>query len=195
MKNAQYIEIYGGDDDAVMCTLPGVTGVVMPVGLVAPAADFHDTGWLSEDGISWDDTYDKVTITAHQGGVEVIEVISKAGREFKFQCLEETALTMGLRYPGYVPTEVAGTPAGKPKVYGGEVPVPTSDVRSWIIGTYSISNPGHRTRKVVPKGQVSGVGSLVAKRGEVSIYEFTVKVLEGRFFIYGNSPGMAPAAP
>lgn len=189
-NTSTYIEIYGGDDDTVMTTDYGVTGTAMPTGLSQPSAAFEETGWLSEDGIDWDDTYDKVTITAHQGGVEVIEVITKTSREFKFRCLEETAKTMGLRYPGFVPA-VSGTAPNQ--VFGGEVPTPTADVRPWIVDQYSISNPGHRIRKVVPRGQVSGNGTLVAKRGAVSIYEFTVKVLEGKFFIYGNSPGLNPA--
>ena len=188
-NDATNIEIYGGDDDAVLTTDYGVTGATLPVGLAAPAATFEEVGWLSEDGLSWDDSYDKVTIVAHQGGTEVIEVTIKTTREFKFQCLEETAMTLGLRYPGFTPAPVAA----EPTTFGGEVPTPTADVRPWIVDLYSISNPGHRIRKVVPRGQVSSVGTLVAKRGEVSIYEYTVKVLEGKFFIYGNSPGLNPA--
>lgn len=188
LLHSEFAEIYGHDDDMVACA---------PLGTVAPAAltdlddPFSSAGWLSEDGISWEDSYDKVTITAHQGGVEIIEVTTKTARSFKFQCMEETALSLGLRYPGFVPAET-GVGSG---IFGGEVPTPTADSRIWVIDTFSISNPGHRIRRVVPKGQVSEVGTLVAKRGEVSIYEFTVKVLEGRFFIYGNSPGLKPATP
>lgn len=187
MKVASNIQIYGGDDDAVLTTAFGVTGTALPVGLAAPVAAFTEVGWLSEDGISWDDTYDKVTITAHQGGVEVIEVFTKTTREFKFQCLEESAFVLGLRYPGFVPASQAGPPVS----WGGEVKSPVADVRPWLIDTYSISNPGQRLRKAIPRGQVSSVGTLVAKRGEVSIYEYTVKVLEGKFFIYGT--GLNPA--
>lgn len=177
--DATNIEIYGGDDDVVMVAPIGTTA---PVGIAEPTAAFQNVGWLSEDGISWDDATDKVTITAHQGGVEVIEVTTKVTRTFKFQCLEETALVLGLRYPGFAPAQVGTEP-----VYGGEVPTPVTDRRVWIIDTYSISNPGHRVRKVVPIGQVSTVGTLVMKRGEVSVYEFEVKVMEGKFFIYGTN--------
>ena len=133
--DATNIEIYGGDDDVVMVAPIGTTA---PVGIAEPTAAFQNVGWLSEDGISWDDATDKVTITAHQGGVEVIEVTTKATRTFKFQCLEETALVLGLRYPGFTPVQVGAEP-----VYGGEVPTPVTDRRVWIIDTYSISNPGH----------------------------------------------------
>lgn len=177
--DATNIEIYGGDDDAVMVAPLGTTA---PVGIAAPTAPFKNVGWLSDDGISWDDATDKVTITAHQGGVEVIEVTTKVTRTFKFQCLEETALVLGLRYPGFTPVQV-----GTEQVYGGEVPTPVTDRRVWIIDTYSISNPGHRVRKVVPIGQVSTVGTMVMKRGEVTVYEFEVKVMEGKFFIYGTN--------
>ena len=67
------------------------------------------------------------------------------------------------------------------------MPTPVTDRRVWIIDTYSISNPGHRVRKVVPIGQVSTTGTLVMKRGEVTVYEFEVKVMEGKFFIYGTN--------
>lgn len=184
-NNSRNIQIYGGDDDAVSV---GPFPTVIPPGLDALPAGMGDVGWLSEDGISWDDSADKVTITAHQGGVEVIEVTTKVARSFKFQCLETTARTMGLRYPGFVPTKVGTT-----DVYGGEVPAPTADPRTWVIDTYSISNPGDHERKVIPKGQVSTTGTVVAKRGEVSILEYEVKVMEGKFFIYSNAPGMVPA--
>ena len=45
----------------------------------------------------------------------------------------------------------------------------------------------NRVRKVVPIGQVSTVGTLAMKRGEVTVYEFEVKVMEGKFFIYGTN--------
>lgn len=189
MNTTGYIEIYGGDDDAVLTTAPGVTGVVLPTGLTEPPVTMEEVGWLAEDGIDWDDSYDKVVITAHQGGTEVIEVTTKTERTFKFRCLEETAMSLGLRYPGFAPAAVAGQTG----VFGGEVPSPTADVRPWIIDLYSISNPARRHRKVIPQGQVSEVGTLAAKRGEVSIYEFTVRVLGGKFFIYGNSAGWDPA--
>lgn len=182
MNTSANIQIYGGDDDAVSVAPFGTTA---PVGLATLAAPFKGVGWLSEDGISWDDSTDKVTIVAHQGGVEVVEIITKVAREFKFQCLEETALVLGLRYPGYVPTTTAG-------VHGGEVPAPAADPRVWILDTFSVSNVGDQLRRIVPKGQVSGTGTLVAQRGATSIYEFTVKVLEGKFFIYSNAAGMAP---
>ena len=186
-NEAAYAEIYGHDDDVVAVAPVGTT---LPTGLAALVAPFKGLGWLSDDGISWDDNYDKVTVTAHQGGVDIIEIITKVQRSFKFQCLEETAQTLGLRYPGFVPTATGVAPD---VVYGGEVPTPTMDPRAWVIDTFSISHAGHRTRKVIPKGVVSEVGTLVAKRGEIAIYEYTVKVLEGRFFFYGNSPGLNPA--
>ena len=188
LLHSEFAEMYGHDDDMVACA---PLGTVAPAALTDLADPFSSVGWLSEDGISWEDSYDKVTVVAHQGGVEIIEVTTKTARSFKFQCLEETALQLGLRYPGFVPVETA-TGSG---IYGGEVPTPISDPRVWVVDTFSISNPGHRIRRIVPKGQVSEVGTLVAKRGEVSIYEYTVKVLEGRFFVYGNSAGLAPASP
>ena len=192
VNEASNIEIYGGDEDAVSV---GPFPTAIPPGLAELPAGMAGVGWLSEDGITWSDSLDKVTITAHQGGVEVIEVTTKIARSFKFQCLETTALTMGLRYPGFKPTGVAPAGAGGKAVYGGEVPTPINDPRTWVIDTFSISNPGNHERKVIPKGQVSTTGDLVAKRGEVSILEFEVKVMEGKFFIYSNSAGMAPATP
>ena len=39
-NDATNIEIYGGDDDAVLTTAYDVTGATLPVGLAAPAATF-----------------------------------------------------------------------------------------------------------------------------------------------------------
>ena len=190
-KVAENIQIYGGDSDAVFTAPFGSTGVTLPTGLTVPAAPLSDVGWLSEDGLSWDDTYDKVTIVGHQGGVEVIEVFTKTAREFKFQCLETTARQLSLRYPGWTPVASGVAPN---QFYGGEVPAPVADIRPWVVDAYSISNPVKgQLRRVVPRGQVNNVGTLIAKRGQVSIFEYTVKVLEGKFFIYGDSAALAAA--
>ena len=181
------IEVYGADEDLVSVAPFGTT---LPVGMAALAAPFVDLGWLSEDGVDWEDSISTKEFKGHQGGRTVLTVIEAVDRKFKVQLLEETAKTLGLRYPGWEPTAIPGT-GGEPTVYGGEVPAPKTDYRVFVIDLHSIANPGHDKRYVIPKGQVVGTGTVVHKRADMTILEYEVSVAEGKFFLYYSNPAFA----
>ena len=188
LNNAN-VEIYGGDLDMVAVA---PHGTVLPVGMVDLAAPFKDVGWLSEDGIDWDDDVDTTDVTGHQGGRIVVKIPASVSRTFKFQCLEETALTVGLRYPGWKSTKVEPT-AGEPASYGGLIPGPKADPRVYVLDLHSITNDGHRKRYVIPDGSVTEVATINHKRGDTAaLLEFTVEALEGLAYLYyTNKAGFA----
>lgn len=179
------INIYGGDLDMVAVA---PFGTELPVGLTELKAPFKDCGWLNEDGIDWEDSYETSDFKGHQGGKTVISLPTSVDRTFKFVCEEETALTVGLRYSGFTPKQV-----GSEQAYGGEVPAPKMDPRAWVIDLHSISQDGIRKRFVIPKGVVSEVGTISHKREDMTLYEFTVKVMEGKFFMYSNAASWKPS--
>lgn len=179
------IQIYGDDLDIVAVAPFGTT---LPVGLADLTTPFVDVGWLSEDGIGWDDSMEVTDFKGHQGGKTVLKIPTSVSRTFKFQCEEETAVTLGLRYPGFTPAKVGETTA-----YGGEIPAPRMDPRAWVIDLGSITQDGVRKRYIVPKGVVTEVGTLEHKRAGITMYEFTVEALEGKVFLYSNAPAWAPA--
>lgn len=179
------IQIYGDDLDIVAVAPVGTT---LPVGLAPLAAPFKDLGWLSEDGIDWDDAYDATDFKGHQGGKTVLKLPTGVSRTFKVQCLEETATTLGLRYSGFAPQQIETT-----QVYGGEIPAPKMDPRVFVADMKSITT-GKTKRYVVPKGVVTEVGTLQHRRSGITIYEMTIEALEGKAFLYSDAPGWNPAA-
>lgn len=189
--NNQNAEIYGGDLDMVAIA---PFGTELPVGMVDLKAPFKDLGWLSEDGIDWEDEIDTTDVPGHQGGKIVIKIPSNVSRTFKFQCLEETALTVGLRYPGWKPTEIASA-SSEPASWGGAVPGPTMDPHAYVIDMHSITNSGHRKRYVVPNGVVTETATISNKRSDATLYEFTVEALEGLVYLYfsGNETAFKQA--
>jgi|GEM_PF-4365244 len=178
------IQIYGDDLDMVAVAPLGTT---LPAGLADLAAPFIDLGWLSEDGIDWDDSYETSDFKGHQGGKTVLKLPTGVGRTFKVQCLEETYYTVGLRYPGFKPAKI-----GSEEVYGGELPGPKMDPRVFVADLKSITT-GKRKRYVVPKGVVSEVGTLQHRRSSITMYELTIEALEGKAFLYSDAPGWAHA--
>lgn len=191
VNDTDNILIFGGDDDAI-ATAP--LGTAMPTGLTELTAPWGGLGWLSEDGIEFDEKVDSTDFKGHQGGATVASIINSEDKTFKFQCLETTARTMGLRWSGLTIAE-QGTGTG---VYGGEVKGALSKSFGLVVDQFAINaflpdgSPIHE-RYAVPKATVSDKGTMVAKRDEMRVLEFTAKVI-GNFFFWTNNPAMAPVA-
>ena len=101
MKNYDNIRVYGDLDSGVWV---GNKGAQAPTDLTTDPAEHTELGWLSEDGISMDRSEDATSFRAHQGGTVVRRKKTAVEDSFTFQCLEETADAMGLRYAGQRPT-------------------------------------------------------------------------------------------
>jgi hypothetical protein len=176
-KNLANIHIYGEDASAVFV---GALGTTAPVALAAPATPIRDVGWLSEDGIDIDRKAEIKRFKAHQGAKVVKVKVTGTENSFKFQCLEETALVLGLMHAGS--TGVTTTGITTVTVPGGM----SSDPRMWIIDEYEGTT---QARWVFPNGTVGDRGTIAYKSDEMTVYEFTVDVV-GDFTYITNSPSV-----
>ena len=168
----------GGDDSAVYVAPKGTTG---PTSLAAPGVTYDDAGWLSEDGISFSRSEDRQVFRGHQGGKIVKRRTSSVDDTFKFQCLETTAVTLGLLYKGQEPTVATGV--ATIHVTGQTV----NDERAWVLDEFL--DDGSTMRYVIPNGTAETTGDVVWKTDELTVYEFTVGV-NGDYFVITDAPGV-----
>ena len=174
------IRVYGDLDSAVYVAPKGVT---LPADLEEPGVDFTELGWLSEDGISEIRSEDVQTFRAYQGGTVVRRKKTSVEDSISFQCLEETATVLGLRYAGV-----------EPEVTGGVAKITVAnqtrdDSRAFVV---DVVDGDYTKRYVIPVGYV-GTGSVVHSNSAMTIYEFTVTI-QGDYDILTNSPGVAGVA-
>ncbi len=163
-KNVENIRLYGGDSDSVWCAAKGSTG---PTTLGSLDVAFKEVGWLSEDGIeSSIDGAEVVKFAAHQGGATV-RTKSKAGTyQFKFVCLETTALTLGLIH-GQITWTITGLIARGVIGAGGPPEM------AWVVDKYDAEASIH-DREVYASGTPQLTGAVRAKHDEMTMLEFTV---------------------
>lgn len=173
-SNLGGIRAYGDIPTAIFVAPLGTTG---PVALAAPAVTFKDVGWLSEDGISLDRSADVKKFKAHQGGTIVKVKVTGTDNSFKFKCLEETAVTLGLMHAGS--TGVTTTGVSTVTIPGGI----RTDPRAWVVDEYE---GAIQTRYIIPSGTVTDRGAISMKTDEMTEYEFTVEVT-GDFSMVTNS--------
>lgn len=163
-KNLANIRIYGGDASAVFVA---PTGTAAPVDLAAPAVAYVELGWTSEDGIDFGRTPEVKKFKGHQGGAVVRTKIIGTENSFKFQCLEETAVVLGLMHAG-------STGVTTLEVSNIHIPsVMTPDLRAWVIDEYD----DEIQTRYTAEGQVGDRGNVVMKTDEMTVYEFTVDIV------------------
>lgn len=164
-KNIAAIIGYGGDLSAVFVAPKGTTG---PIGLAAPAVTYKEVGWLSTDGIAFGRKEDNQVFTAHQGGKIVKRKTASVNDTFKFQCLETTAVTLGILFKGQTPVVV--TNVATITVTAQTV----NDARAWVIDEKG--DDGTTMRYIIPSGNVETTADVVYKTSDMVVYEFTVGV-------------------
>lgn len=179
-KNLANIRIYG-DADSVVYLAP--KGTTLPVDLVAPAAAFQDLGWLSEDGVDITRESSSNDFTAWQGGTIVRSKVSGVKDTIKVVCLEETAITLGLLYPGSTSTTTTGTT--KISVPGGS----SSNEKALVV---DFMDDAVTKRYAIPRAEVTGTGTVSHKNTDMTMYEFTFTIYGG-FDIITNNPAAAVA--
>lgn len=179
-KNQANIRIFGDDGDAVYVAAKGAT---FPTALAAPAVAFSEIGWLGEDGINLDQSLTVNKFNAHQGGAQIRQKKSGVERSFTFQALEETAITLGLYYPG-ITGVTSGTAPNQVTTFS--VPAGSrSDERAWIVDSFDGTV---QKRHNIPVGEVGETGTISHTNSGLAIYEFTVNIF-GAFTIVTNAAG------
>jgi hypothetical protein len=168
----------GGDDSAVWVAAKGST---LPTTLADPASPFESVGWLSVDGISFARSEDRQTFRAHQGGTIVKRKTTGVDDTFKFQCLETTALTLGLLYKGATPTVATGV--ATIAVTNQAV----ADERAWVLDEFL--DDGSQLRYVIPVGSAELTAEVAWKTDDMTVYEFTVGV-NGDYTVITDAPAV-----
>lgn len=179
-KTLANIRIYGDESSAVYVAPKGTTG---PTTLAAPAVAFADLGWLSEDGTEIGRETSATDFTAWQGGTIVRSKVSGVKDTIKVTCLEETAIALGLYYPGA--TTVTTTGVSTITVPGGSKSNEKALVVDFLDDTIT-------KRYVIPRAEVTGVGAIAHKNTDMTMYEFTFTIYGG-FTIITNNPALASA--
>lgn len=163
-KSRDNIRIYGDDNSGVFVA---AVGVAAPIGFAVPGVGFTELGWLSEDGVDLDRKEDVAEFKAWQGGTLVRKKTTSVDDTFKFQCLEEQAVTLGLYYKGAVAT--AGSGFATYAITNQSV----SDERSWLI---DFKDDAHSKRYLIPTGEVTERAEIPHKNSDLTLYEFTVSI-------------------
>lgn len=173
------VRVYGDLDSAVYVAPKGST---LPTTLDAPASPFEELGWLSEDGINENRSEDAQTFRAYQGGTIVRRKKTSVEDSITFQCLEETAAVLGLRYAGQTPEVATG-------VATIHVTNQTKDdPRAFVI---DVVDGDYTKRYAIPVGYV-GSGTVAHSNSAMTVYEFTITI-QGDYDIITDSPGVAGA--
>lgn len=163
-KNRDNIRIYGDDDSGVWTAPKGSTG---PSTLAALASPWEEVGWLGDGGIDLERAEESAKFNAWQGGAVVRKKVTSVEDTFKFVCLEETALTLGLYYKGATKTTAASV--DKWTVTNQA----RSDERAWVV---DFVDSLARKRYVIPTGEVTGRATVPHKNSDLTMYEYTVTI-------------------
>lgn len=185
-KNRDNIRIYGDDDSGVWLAAKGATAPTEEalIDRTDPAG-FTEAGWLSEDGIDLDRDSDSNDFNAYQGGAIVRSKRSSTKDSFKFVCLEETAVSLGLYYAGQTPEDVTPGTVTDRKLSKYTVTNQTaSDERAWVVRFTDGINAKYL---VVPVGEVSDRATISHKNTDLTMYEFTVTIF-GDYDLYTVAP-------
>lgn len=177
-KNLSNVLVGGGAGSAVYT---GPKGATLPTTLAAPGVTIKEVGWLSPEGTSFAREEDRKVFRGHQGGAIVKRMTASVDDKFKFQCLETTALVLGLVFKGQTPTIATGiatihvTNQAK------------SDDRCWVIDEEL--DDGSIERWCIPLGSAELTAEIARQTEELTVYEFTVGVT-GDYDYITDAPGV-----
>lgn len=180
-KSNANTRVYGGDAGGVWVADKGTTA---PTDLATPGTGHTEAGWLSDNGLKLEQKADKQKFYAWQGGTVVKVSVSKAERTFTFECLEETAVVLGLSYPGLSFTTTGG-------VAKGTIPGGIHSVEKAFV-LDAVDSDGHTKRYCVPVGSVDPNNVVEHKFDALTVYQIQVDVI-GDFDIITDSPAIVGA--
>lgn len=182
--NAAQARIFGSDNDAVFIA---PLGTALPTGLAEPGAGFEDVGWLHSDGITVGGDTNVEKFRGHQGGRIVRTKVTESNTTFQFQCLETTALTLGLQF-NILDTTTAANVTTMNVSSGRNV-----ETRAFVIDVYDEDATTIQYRFAIPRGEIGERSEFKIANTDITGYTFTVEVI-GDYKILTNDPALkAPA--
>jgi hypothetical protein len=97
-KNTANAHAWGDITQAVWTAALGVAAPIAPLP-AAPGSSWYELGWIDDNGLTESQAQQETKHYGWQGGALVRIIRSQSERSFKFQCLEENAVTAGLLRP------------------------------------------------------------------------------------------------
>jgi hypothetical protein len=182
--NAANARIFGSDNDAVFIA---PIGTQLPEGLSTPDG-FTDAGWLHDDGITIGGDTNIAKFTGHQGGRTVRTKVTNSSTTFKFQCLETTALTLGLQLN--ILEKTGDTQTVKARVSSGR----KVESRAFAIDVYDEDATTLQYRYAIARGEIGERQEFTLSGSNITGYTFTVEII-GDYWIITNDQAFADIAP
>lgn len=181
--DAANARIFGSDDDKVQLAPLGST---LPTALATLDAAFEDVGWLHTDGIPFTPADSVEKLRGHQGGRVVRTTITESDLTFQFQCLETTALTLGLQHNLTSAATATGvtTMAASP---GRQI-----EARAFVLDLYDKDDTSIHYRYVIPRGEIGERSEFGHTNADITGYTFNVEII-GSYTIITNDPAAAVA--
>lgn len=185
--NSDNARIFGSDDDyvAVKDWVSDLDGTELDdldkLEATAPAG-FTEVGWLHPDGISLEPTDELQKLKGFQGGRTIRTKITSSETAFKFQCLESTALTLGLALDMDEGTTTTGG-ITKHKIKGAREVIK----KTFAIGLF---DGDVKWLLYVPHGEIGERTEINLGGEEIVAIEFTVEVI-GDAYLLSEDPALA----
>jgi len=181
--DAANARIFGSDDDKVQL---GPLGSTLPTALGAVDPALLDVGWLHTDGIPFTPSDSVEKLRGHQGGRVVRTTITESDLTFQFQCLETTALTLGLQHN----ITSAATATGVTTMNAS--PGRQVEARAFVLDLYDKDNTDIHYRYVIPRGEIGERAEFTHANSDITGYTFNVEII-GSYDIITNDPAAAVA--
>lgn len=181
--NSANARIFGSDDDAVFV---GPLGTTLPTGLAAPEAPLEDAGWLGPDGIAIGGDSSVNRFRGHQGARVVRTKMGESSTTFTFQCLETTALTLGLQVNMKAKATASGVTTATVSA-GKKV-----EARAFVIDVYDEDDATIHYRYLIPRGEIGERSDFTLGNSDITGYSFTVEVI-GDYTIITNDEAIVEA--
>jgi len=179
--DAANARIFGSDDDKVLI---GPLDATLPTTLAAPDAELVDAGWLHTDGIPFSPEDSVEKLRGHQGGKVVRTTITESDLSFEFQCLETTALTLGLQHN----LTSAATAASLTTMVAS--PGRNVEARAFVLDLYDKDNTAIHYRYVIPRGEIGERSEFTYTNSDITGFTFNVEII-GSYTIITNDPAAA----
>lgn len=185
-KVYENIHMYDGLDSEVAVAPKGTT---LPEGIGPSTTPFAEVGWISEDGISEEADASVETRRAWQGRKIVKRFIPEADATFTIQCMEENAVTYGLKTRGATTTVTGVAPAQVAKTVRDQETA--LDERVWRLR--SIADDGTEFVQVFV-GVHSLNGTIQRQANEMTIYEYQLSPI-GDVIEYTDNAAILAVTP
>lgn len=187
LKNSDNAHAYGDLDSEVLLapkgtTLPQTVTAALTL-FDAPPAVWGAVGWLSEDGVDLALSVESKDFKAFQGGTTIKTKVTSTDRSLKFQALEEKPLVTQLFWGHGDVEQVAG---------GSRYELPESVGTVERCGVVRLTDGDVEKFYCFTNLQVSERGTLAHKLADLTVFEFTSKII-GSAYCLTTNPAYAGA--